>query len=73
MSTPRYPWTEEEIKILKKMSKEGRTLDEIGLVLKSRSLDGIRHKASDLGIIVKGWEPEIDYDLLKEMVSIEEI
>ena len=61
-------WTQPEIVILKQLW--GKTpIEDITVVLKSRTDVAIRHKANALNLGAS-WAPEIDYDYLKKLSQV---
>ena len=61
-------WSDQEVEILKKMNAARKTPDDIARVLKSRTPEGIRHKADKMGL---NWsiEPDIDFEAFKKMMG----
>jgi hypothetical protein len=61
-------WSDQEIEILKKMNAASKTPDDIARVLKSRTLEGIKHKSDRMGL---NWsiEPDIDFEAFKKMMG----
>jgi hypothetical protein len=61
-------WIDQEIEILKKMNAANRTPEDVALVLKSRTPEGIRCKSERMGL---KWvmEPEIDIEAFKKMMG----
>ena len=61
-------WSDQEIEILKKMNAASKTPDDIARVLKSRTPEGILHKARKMGL---HWsiEPDIDFEAFKKMMG----
>lgn len=46
----RMPWTEKEREILKELYTRGASLEEIGKVLKNRTLGAIKYQARMMGL-----------------------
>ena len=61
-------WSDQEIEILKKMNAANRTPEDVALVLKSRTPEGIRCKSESLGL-KWGIKPEIDIEAFKKMMG----
>jgi hypothetical protein len=63
-----FKWTKQEEDILKKMIAASKTPDDIARVLKSRTLEGIKHKSDRMGL---NWsiEPDIDFEAFKKMMG----
>jgi len=62
-------WTEKEEKVLRDLAGLGYSIDEIRIVLKSRSRDAIFSKATSLRISLSGPEPQIDMDEFKRLMK----
>lgn len=63
-------WSDTEIEILKKLATAKKTAKEISLVLKSRTVQGIKCKAEELNINVSGTpEPEIDFEAFQRIIQ----
>lgn len=67
------PWTEEELKILKTLAREGHGMETMLAVLQSRSKDGISKAIRRYNITFKTDAPKIDYDLLNQIIKDIEI
>jgi hypothetical protein len=65
----RLPWTPQEEEILIAMVKGERTAEEIGKILKSRSIDAIRNKVYGKGLEFIGQSPEIDMEAFKKIMK----
>ena len=63
------PWTEREVEILLKLVDKGCTSREMAKVLKSRSMAAIYLKCQRIGVDMPGNDPDIDFDLFKQMVK----
>ena len=67
-------WTPGEDEALRKMAKAGRTVLEMTKVLKSRTISAIEGRAKILELSVsRAKKPEIDHQLLREMLKAKEI
>ena len=57
---PIMPWTEKEEETMKKMAAMGKTADDVGRVLISRTRNAIMSKASKMRLSLSGGTGEID-------------
>lgn len=67
-------WTPEEMDILRQMAEAGATVREVGRVLKSRTLPGIRCKAEEMGIQhLFGPRPEVDFEAFQQFLKARKV
>ena len=69
----RAMWSDEELIMLKKMAAAGRTPDEMALVLKSRTPQGIRMKCESEKIILTAKNPVVDMDAYAKLIRGESL
>lgn len=62
-------WTDQEKEILKTLIENGLTPHQINTVLKSRTINGIRQQAEDMGLKWTCYVPQIDMEALKNFLK----
>ena len=61
-------WSKEEMDVLKIMCEADKKIEQISLVLKDRSIDAIRSKASKAGFELGG-KPQINKEAFKQIMG----
>lgn len=69
----RKAWTQEEEEILKKLHSKNISIEKMKGVFQDRTNDAIRNKLNSLGLGLPRVIPNINYDLYKELMEVEEV